>query len=190
MNLIFGAVVALLAVVAATAVIMNQAGPVILEPAAPSPVSNAGLPENHPPIDALNRISTLLQMSQNDLQNADLKIQLGNAYYDAGLYQEASQAYEDGIALKPQGPDVQTDLATCYHYLGQNDKALEILNKVLQQQPSFAPALFNKGIVLQKGKNDAQGAVAAWEELLRTNPSYPQRSELEQRIRQLKLAIK
>jgi len=77
-------------------------------------------------------------------------------------------------------------MATSYHYLGQHDRALEILNKVLAYRPNFPQALFNKGVVLHVGKNDVRGAIAAWEELLRTNPSLPNRAELEQRISQLK----
>jgi len=88
--------------------------------------------------------------------------------------------------LRPQSPSVETDLATCYHLLGQHDRALEILDKVLQYRPHFAQALFNKGIVLHSGRNDLKGAIAAWEELLRTNPNLPQRADIEQRIEQLK----
>jgi tetratricopeptide (TPR) repeat protein len=190
LNWIFGSVVALLAVVAATAMVLNLNRPVIREPSGPSQPSSTALPENHPPLDALNRVTTLTQAIEKDPKNADLRVQLGNAYYDAGLYKEAAQAYEEGIALNPQGPDVETDLSTCYHYTGQDDRALEILNRVLQKNPGFAPALFNKGIVLQAGKADVQGAIAAWEELLRLNPNHPQRVELERRIRDLKSAAK
>jgi tetratricopeptide (TPR) repeat protein len=182
--------VALLAVVAATAMMLNLNRPVIQEPPGSGQPSLTRLPETHPPLDALNRVSTLTPAIEKDPRNAGLRIQLGNAYYDAGLYKEAVQAYEEGLALKTQGPDVETDLATCYHYMGQDDRALEILNRILQRNPGFAPALFNKGIVLLAGKNDAQGAIAAWEELLRLNPNHPQRIELERRIRELKSAAK
>jgi tetratricopeptide (TPR) repeat protein len=133
---------------------------------------------------------TLEQMSQADPQNADIKIQLGNALYDAGQYQKAAESYEQSLKLHPQNPGVETDLATCYHYLGQHDKALEILDKVLQYSPGFAQALFNKGIVLQEGKKDPQGAIAVWEVLLRSNPNFPQRAEIEQKINQLKSSAK
>jgi tetratricopeptide (TPR) repeat protein len=88
--------------------------------------------------------------------------------------------------LKPQDPSVETDLATCYHNLGQHDKALEILNQVLGYRPHFPQALFNKGIIFLSGRQDDKAAIGVWEELLRTNPDYPMRAELEQRIRDLK----
>lgn len=189
-NWVFGGVVGALALLAATSMFLNEGRPPILEPAASSSPPSAALPENHPPIDALNRADMLLQMIQKDPQNADLRIQLGNAYYDANLYQEAARAYEEGIAMKPQGPEVETDLATCYHYLGRDDKTLQALDRVLQEHPGFAQALFNKGVILQAARNDAAGAVAAWKELLRLNPDYPNRTELEQKIAQLQSALK
>ena len=74
----------------------------------------------------------------------------------------------------------------CLHYIGQSDKALETLDAVLGYSPGFAQAMFNKGIILANAKKDTKGAIRIWEDLLRSNPDYPQRSELEQRIRQLK----
>ncbi len=189
MNWAFGLLLTALGATAVTSMIRNQDRPVILE-AVPQVPAPAALPGDHPPIEALNRATSLLQASRNDPENADLKVQLGNAYYDAGLFPDAIQAYEQALALKPQGPDVQTDLATSYHYTGRNDKALEILQRVLEQQPGFAPALFNKGVVLLEGMKDSAGAVAAWEELLRLNPTHPQRSELERRMRELRSSPK
>jgi tetratricopeptide (TPR) repeat protein len=189
-NWVFGGVVGALALLAVTSMIVNEGRPPILEPAGPNRAGGAALPENHPPVEALNRAELLLQKVQQDPRNADLRVQLGNAYYDAGLYQEAARAYEDGMAIKSQGPGVETDLATCYHFLGQDDKALQALNRVLQEHPGFAQALFNKGVILQTARNDAAGAVAAWQELLRSNPDYPRRAELEQKIAQLQSALK
>jgi len=188
-NWILGLIVAFLAATAAATSYLNWDRPAVPEGVAPNP-AQMDLPENHPPVDALNRITSLSQASQNDPKNADLKVQLGNAYYDAGLYNDAIQAYEASVVLQAPGPHVQTDLATCYHYIGQHDKALAMLNTVLGQNPDFHAALYNKGIILQFGKGDAAGAIAAWEELLRVNPNHPQRAGLEQKIRELRAAAR
>ncbi len=185
-NLIFGGAVALLAALAVYSMYSNRNLPTVREAQSPAFPADAKLPENHPPINAESQVVALEQASRDDPNNADVKIQVGNAYYDAGQYQKAAQAYEDSLRLRPENPGVETDLATCYHELGQDDKALSILDHVLQYQPNFPQALFNKGIVLQVGKNDPNAAVAVWETLLRSNPNYPQRAELEQKINQLK----
>lgn len=184
-NLVFGIVIGLLAATAVYWMYKNRNLPPIREAQSAALPADGGLPENHPPINADSQVVALEQASRNDPNNADVKIQVGNAYYDMGQYQKAAQAYEESLRLRPQNPGVETDLATCYHELGQDDKALSILDSVLQYQPNFPQALFNKGIVLQVGKNDPKAAVAVWETLLRSNPNYPQRAELEQKINQL-----
>jgi tetratricopeptide (TPR) repeat protein len=85
---------------------------------------------------------------------------------------------------------VETDLATCLHYLGQHDKALEILNRILDYSPNFPQAMFNKGIVLAADGKDIQGAIALWEELLKLDPEFSKHAGLEQRINQLKASAK
>ncbi len=186
LNLVLGSIVLALAAVAAISMYQNWDLPVIRESPGSSVGADERLPENHPPIDTSSKLASLEQMSRNDPQNAELKTQIGNVYYDMGQYQKAADAYQESLNLRPRDPGVETDLATCYHELGQDNKALAIFDKVLEYQPNHPQALFNKGIVLQSGKKDFKGAVAAWEQLLKTSPNFPQRAELEQKINQLR----
>jgi cytochrome c-type biogenesis protein CcmH/NrfG len=187
-NLVFSVVMAVLGIVSAVSMYAGRARPVIRE--APQPVSEmeTQLPENHPPIDISNQLRSLEEMSRSEPGNAAHRIQIGNIYYDMGQYRKAIDAYETALKLKPRDAGVETDLATCYYSIGQSDEALRILDRVLQYQPNFPMAMFNKGIVLQSARNDATGAIAVWEALLRANPDFHQRADLEQRIAQLKVA--
>ena len=124
-------------------------------------------------------------MSENP-GNPDYPTQIGNLLYDHGDYQKATVYYEKSLGIRPQDPNVETDLAVCYHYIGQDDKALAILDRVISYRPEFSPAKFNKGMVLINGKKDVQGGISVWEDLLRSDPGLPNRQDLEQRIRQLK----
>ena len=45
-----------------------------------------------------------------------------------------------------------------------------MFDKVIQLDPNFEPARFNKGIVLLHDLNDFENGVKAWEELVRINP--------------------
>jgi cytochrome c-type biogenesis protein CcmH/NrfG len=187
-NLIFGTVILALGVVAAASMYTGRGRPVIHESPAPVPAEETRLPENHPPMDLSNRLMALEDMSRKEPGNAAYRVEVGNVYYDMGQYQKAAAAYEEALKLKPQDPNVETDLATCYYNLGEHDRALRILDAVLQYRPDFPMAMFNKGIVLQTGKNDSRGAIAVWEALLRANPDFPRRAALEQRIREAKTA--
>jgi tetratricopeptide (TPR) repeat protein len=144
------------------------------------------MPVNNPPIDAAERLAALEKMSAQDPKNPDLQTQVANLYYDLGQFEKAAVFYERSLKLRPKDRNAETDLAVCLHYMGQSDKALETLDAVLRYSPGFAQAMFNKGIILANAKKDTKGAISIWEDLLRSNPDYPQRSELEQRIRQLK----
>jgi cytochrome c-type biogenesis protein CcmH/NrfG len=148
------------------------------------------LPENHPPIDMANKVAALEQLAREKPSDSDIKTQIANAYYDMGTFDKAVQFYEESLRLRPNDPAVQTDLATSYHYLGQHDKALQLLEQVLKEHPGFAQALYNKGVILQDGKRDVAGAIAVWEALLRTDPNYAQRAELEKRISELKSGMR
>ncbi|HYK90060.1 MAG TPA: tetratricopeptide repeat protein [Acidobacteriota bacterium] len=184
-NWIFALVVIALAGVALVSMYVNMDRPVVQDVAAPDPES-VSVPQNHPPLDAANRLAEVEKLSAADPQNAEYKTQIGNTYYDLGQYQKAVDAYQASLKLRPEDPAVETDLANCFHFLGQEDQALELLNKVLQHRPDYPQALFNKGLVLIDGKHDAAGGIAAWEYLLKSNPGYPRRAEVEEKIRALR----
>jgi hypothetical protein len=40
----------------------------------------------------------------------------------------------------------------------------------------------NLGIIKWQGKNDVDGAIAAWQTLLRLNPNFPQKEVIEHMI--------
>jgi hypothetical protein len=46
--------------------------------------------------------------------------------------------------------------------------------------------LFNLGIVKWQGKMDAEGAVAAWQKLLDSNPNYETKEKVQELIQQAK----
>jgi tetratricopeptide (TPR) repeat protein len=188
MNLIFGGLVAFLGGFPLVySLFYLDRSPAIQSTATASlPPGHPVLPENHPPLDYARELAALEERIRAEPQNPEYRTRIGNTYYDMGQYEKAIEAYQQSLALRPRSPSVETDLATCYHLLGDHDKALEILDTVLRYRPDFPQALFTKGIVLHSGKRDLKGAIAAWEELLRTNPKLPQRADLEQRIEQLR----
>jgi cytochrome c-type biogenesis protein CcmH/NrfG len=185
-NLVFGVAVIALGVTAGVSLYLN-----LRQPGPQAQAAETGrLPEQHPPIDIANRITALQQMIAKEPQNPEYPAQIGNIYYDLGRYDKAAEYYQQSLNIRPRDPNVETDLATCFHYMGQDDKSLELLNKVLAYNPGFAQAKYNKGTVLIEGKKDVKGGISVWEDLLRSDPGYSRRAELEQRINQLKASIR
>jgi tetratricopeptide (TPR) repeat protein len=185
-NLVFALIVAVLGLTAGIFIFRNSGRPGIqTETAETNPP-----PEKHLPVDEANQIAELQQMRVREPNNPEYPAQIGNLYYDTGQYEKAVEYYQQSLNIRPGNPSVETDLATCFHYLGQDDKSLEILDHVLGYNSGFEQAKYNKGIVLIEGKKDIKGGISVWEDLLRANPGYRQRAELEQRIDQLKASIR
>jgi tetratricopeptide (TPR) repeat protein len=184
-NLIFALVVLVLGITAAGSLIKMRSNHLV------SPTSSSNrMPKDHPPIDMSKELAELEQLSAKDPGNASYRTQIGNIYYDMDQYEKAAVYYTQSLELSPRDPNVETDLAVCYHYMGQDDRSLEILGKVLQYSPDFAQAMFNKGIVLISGKKDIKDGIAVWERLLRIHPDFSRRAELQQSIDQLKASLK
>ena len=111
---------------------------------------------------------------------------VGNVYYDAQQFKDATNYYEQSLKADPKNFDVRTDMATAYFYLGDADRAIAEFNTVLKDDPKRAQTLFNLGMVKWEGKGDTEGAIEAWEKLLKDNPDYPDRQRVEQAISRAK----
>jgi len=116
-------------------------------------------------------IASLQLAAQQNPNNADTWTQLGHAYFDSNQPAKAIEAYNRSLAIIPDNPPVLTDLGVMYRRNGQPDKAVESFDKALKIQPGFEQALYNKGVVLANDLADAKGAIAVWQELLRSNPA-------------------
>ena len=70
--------------------------------------------------------------------------------------------------------NVSTDLGVCYYYTNQADKALAQFDKSLAIDPNHAKTWLNIGVVKAFGKQDLDGAVAAWKKVLDIAPNSPE----------------
>jgi len=128
----------------------------------------------------------LAQLSTNP-NNFDALVKLGNLYYDGQAFPQAIDYYEKALAMQPNNADVRTDLGTSYWYTGNPDKAIANFEKALAIRPNHPGTLFNLGIVKWQGKKDPKGAIVAWEKLLKTNPDYPQKDQVQMLIERAKM---
>jgi cytochrome c-type biogenesis protein CcmH/NrfG len=153
-------------------------------PAAPAPAAAPGVPQAGV-IDE-QQAQALRNILAKDPANVQASIQLGNMLYDAGRYGEAIVHYQKAFEGDPKNVNVSTDLGTALWYSGRPDDAIAQFNKSLAVDPTHPQTLFNLGIVKRDGKQDAAGAIQAWEKLLATNPSYTERDKVQQLLDQLR----
>ncbi len=128
------------------------------------------------------QVQAFRDILKRDPRNIQAAVQLGNILYDGGRYTDAIAAYQQAFALDPNNVSVSTDLGTALWYAGRPDEALAQYQKSLAIDPSHGQTLFNMGIVRRDGKQDPNGAIEAWERLLKTNPGYPDKAKVEQLI--------
>lgn len=140
---------------------------------------------------ALNsEVSSLEAKLQANPRDVSTLTALGNAYFDAGQWPNAVSYYTRSLNEAPKNPDVRTDLGISYFYSGDADHALKEFDQALKDDPRHVQTLFNVGIVKMQGKHDPKGALAAWEQLLKIEPQYPQRAQVEQLMSEAKAQIK
>lgn len=122
-------------------------------------------------VESAAQIFELEKMTKENPDDVAAWTSLGNLYFDTGNHQKAIAAYTRSLELNPNNANVMTDLGVMYRRSGQPNKAIESFDKAAKIDPKHEVALFNKGIVLMHDLNDLDGAIQAWEELVKRNPS-------------------
>jgi cytochrome c-type biogenesis protein CcmH/NrfG len=116
------------------------------------------------------KAAPLLEKLKSDPNNSDLLFQVGNIYKATHQFKDAAGYYDKALQADPKNVAIRTELASCLYYSGDVDGALSQLQQGLHYDPKDANSLFNLGMIKWQGKQDGQGALAAWRELLKSNP--------------------
>lgn len=107
-----------------------------------------------------------------DPQNYEALVGLGNLYFDNQQYQQAVEYYRRALKIKPDDPNVRTDLAICYTYLDLLDLAASELKQVIEKYPNHAQAHFNLAIVYQR-MGRIKDAIEELDEFMKLVPPGP-----------------
>jgi cytochrome c-type biogenesis protein CcmH/NrfG len=135
---------------------------------------------------AEKQAAPLLAKLKSDPNNVELLNQTALTYKAAHQFKEAGSYFQKALDVDPKNVAIRADLATCLYYQGDVDGALAQLNKSLTYDPKHAGTLMNIGIIKWQGKKDVDGAVAAWEKLLKLNPNFEQKELVQHMISEAK----
>ncbi len=124
----------------------------------------------------------LLEQLKKDPKNQGLLVRVAYFYKSAHQFKEAAGYFGQSLQLDPKNVAVRTEKASCLYYDGDVEGALAELQQSLKINPKDANSLFNLGMIRLNGKQDRAGAIAAWQELLKTNPGLDKKSIVEQMI--------
>lgn len=143
---------------------------------APSPHMGAMTSNGHmPSADEMKHMADkqteiLTEKLKKDPNNVALLTQLGGLYHATKQYKQAIGDFSKAVQLDPKNVALRTKLASSLFRSGDADGAIAQLNQGLSIDPKDANSLFDLGLIKLQGKHDSKGAVAAWQELLKSNP--------------------
>jgi cytochrome c-type biogenesis protein CcmH/NrfG len=113
----------------------------------------------------------LLAKMRTNPNDPGVLIQIGNIYRSTHQFKDASDYYQKALQLDPRNVAIRTELSSCLYYTGDIEGALAQLHQALATDPKDSNSLFNLGMIEWREKKDANSALAAWTQLLQSNPS-------------------
>ena len=146
--------------------------------------------ESTPQAVSSDEIEQLEATVRQTPQNLQALISLGNLYFDSHQPQKAITTYERALAIDPKNPDVRTDLGIMYREIKDYDRAVKEFREAARIDPQHKNSRFNLAIVLQMDKKDIEGAIAAWQEYLRVDPTGERSAMAKAQLDQLKALAK
>lgn len=155
-------------------------GPLILPGAADIAPPPGGSDEQQDMIAELER--RLAQNPGDFLLLSDL----GNLHFEIQDFPGAIAYYERALAIEPGDANIRTDMGTALYYSDRPVEALAEFELSLEIQPAHPQTLFNMGVVLLESRDDVEGAIELWEQLIEMNPGYPQNPMVQQEIDRLR----
>ncbi len=154
----------------------------LVESTAEQPSAAAeSMPENHPGADIMERIHALTLQAEDEPGNAQIRVQLGNTFYDMGRYDVAVRWYTEALDLDPEQPLVSTDLGTSLLFLGQTDEAILQYRHSLSIQPGHPQTLQNLGVAFFSLGRYPE-AIDIWKQLLEESPDYAEAGTIREQI--------
>ena len=121
----------------------------------------------------------------DDYQDWDKILKKGNDELSQGNTEKAITFFQEKCRKYPLVGACHAGLGKSLKRLGKISEGKEELRKATDLDPSYAPAWYELGVMLESDR-DYPGAVAAFEKFLELNPDSGQRKLVSDRIRSCK----
>jgi tetratricopeptide (TPR) repeat protein len=171
-------------------VFQSVAQPTAGVPATASAPTTSGSSDQPPARRLLDHeeVAGLERLLERNPDDNEIRIRIGNLYFDAGHYDEAIPYFQEAIARSPKDPHLRNHLALAYTNLGRVDQAVAAYEAILEVAPADPQGLLGLGRVKLYAQQDIHGGLEAWEELLRVAPNSPEADSIRDELEALKSA--
>lgn len=150
-----------------------------------STVAENGGEQQMPGMDAMNKVHETLERLQARVEENPRDVialdSLAIMYSLAGSHEKAKSYYEQHLAIEPDNKDVKIGLALTYHNLNDDNKALALLQEILDKEPNYAFALhYMAEILAASHKHDE--AESYWRKIINAYPNTEMAKIAQERI--------
>lgn len=137
-------------------------------PGAPGADANAQMAQ-------IQQLRDYVAANPND---ADAVLSLANLNFEISNWGRARELYEQYLRLRPNSPDVMSDLGVALFNLGDHQGAIAQFDKVQAAAPDHWRSLYNEVIVLTFGMQRYDEAARVLEQLEKMQPGNPEVARL------------
>lgn len=127
---------------------------------------------------------SLLNTLKSNPNNIGALIGLGDMYFEAKMWNEASKLYARALAINPSNWNVKANLAITLFNVGNKDEAISILRSITKDNPKHSMAHFNLGAMLSQlsERKVLSEAINHYQAYLKLEPSGRYSSEAKSNI--------
>ena len=123
-------------------------------------------------MDEKNIVEQLKERLNNDINDIEAALSLGNLCYDSGDAPQAVLYYRHVLDIDPALSGVRTDMGAMYWKNDDISLAEKAFREVIARDPNFGHAYVNLGQLLHKAKGNAKEARSVWQQLITLNPGH------------------
>lgn len=150
-------------------------------PMAPTQVGNDAQAGGAPMMAQINDLKRRLQTDANDL---GALVRLANLYHDVGMWPQAIEYYERALEVRPNDPNLLTDMGVCYRGEEKFDRALELFEQAANADPKHWQSRFNAAVVNGFDLGNYDRALAVLDSVETLDPPPPNLTELRHALEQ------
>jgi tetratricopeptide (TPR) repeat protein len=136
----------------------------------------------------MGTVEQLQASAQDNPNDAEVRVQLGRAYFEAGRHEDAAAWFRAAIEIDGEHVDARSQLALSLLNLGRLDEAVATYEETLRVVPEHPGSLLGLGRVKLYVQQDIEGGLAMWEKLIAAAPQSPEAQNVRDELEALKSA--